>query len=93
MWPAAFCILAVAITESYRHLSSSGSNTSTVEVYKVKVRSGVEGYEDLVGTMERVGLGWGLTIVLEVLAVGLVTLGWYLWPGSDVEVIEVEKEE
>jgi hypothetical protein len=53
---------------------------------------GVEGYEDLVGTMEKVGYGWGFTILLEVLAVGFVTLGWYLWP-REVEVEEVDKEE
>ena len=92
MWPAAFCILGVAITESYRHLSSDPSSIPEPEVYKYRVRSGVEGYEDIVGTMEKVGYGWGITILMEVLAVGLVTLGWYLWP-RDGEVVEVDKEE
>jgi len=93
MWPAAFCILGVAITESYRHLSSSYSPPPKPEVYKYHVRSGVEGYEDLVGTMEKVGYGWGFTITAEILAVGLVTLGWYLWPRDGGDLEEVEKEE
>ena len=93
MWPAAFCILGVAITESYRHLSSSYSPPPKPEVYKYNVRSGVEGYEDLVGTMEKVGYGWGFTITVEILAVGLVTLGWYLWPRDGGDLEEVDKEE
>jgi hypothetical protein len=91
MWPAAFCILLVAITESYRHLSFGSTPIPPPKVYTV--RSGVEGYEDIVGTMEKVGWGWGFTITMEVLAVCLVTLGWYLWPREGGEVIEVDKEE
>jgi hypothetical protein len=93
MWPAAFLILAVAITEAYRHLSYNDSDEpKPKEVWNV--RSGVEGYEDLVGTMEKVGFGWGFTIGLEALAVGLVALGWFLWPGeAGGEVVENDKEE
>jgi hypothetical protein len=97
MWPAAFLILAVAITESYRHLSGGytlvtghcdSDSEKLPDVWPV--RSGVEGYEDVVGVMEKqVGWGWGFTIGVEVVAVGLVTFGWYLWPRED----EHEKEE
>lgn len=47
--------------------------------------------------MEQVGWGWGFTIGLEVVAVGLITIGWYLWPGQgegrDEHGDEHEKEE
>jgi len=90
MWPAALLVLGVAITEAYRHLSASGSREPAKEIWNV--RSGVEGYEDLHGTMERVGWGWGFTIGLEVVAVALITIGWYLWPGQSEGEGENEHE-
>jgi len=87
MWPAAFLLLGVALTEAYRHISSSQMGPSN-EGIKV----------DLEVTEMGTGQGRGKKVLgmspvmMEVLAVGLITLGWWVWPRDVVEAEEVESE-
>jgi hypothetical protein len=86
MWPTAFLLLAVALTEAYRHISSSHTGPSHDSVQM-----------DLEGTEMGSGQGGGRKVLgmspvmMEVLAVGLITLGWWVWPRDVVEE-EVETE-
>lgn len=87
MWPAAFLLLGVALTEAYRHISSShlGPSDESIKV-------------DLEGTEMGTGQGGGKKVLgmspvmMEVLAVGLITLGWWVWPRDVVEEEEIETE-
>lgn len=87
MWPAAFLLLGVALTEAYRHISSShiGPSNEGIEVDLVETEMGsVQGGGKTVFGMS--------PVMMEVLAVGLITLGWWVWPREVLEEEEVELE-
>lgn len=87
MWPAAFLLLGVALTEAYRHISSPpvGPSNEGIEVDLVETEMGTAQ-----GGGKRV-LGMS-PVMMEVLAVGLITLGWWVWPRDVVEEGEIETE-
>jgi hypothetical protein len=73
MWPAAFLLLSVAIYETHRHLSHSVIPNGIAEV--------VELSDGTVAELDIVKKAWNVkTVGMEVMAVGLITLGWWLWP-------------
>jgi len=87
MWPAAFLLLGVALTEAYRHISSSHVAPSN-EGLELDLEGTEMGSAQVLGKKV---LGMS-PVMTEVLAVGLITLGWWVWPRDVVEEEEIETE-
>jgi hypothetical protein len=85
MWPAAFLLLSVAIYETHRHLSHSVTPNGIAKV--------AESSNETVAQLAIVKQAWNIkTVGIEVMAVGLITLGWWLWP-REKEGLDDESQE